>query len=94
MDNEVERRVMALWTALPKWRRCQLRIKQVAPSQRHWIRALYAAACAGDQRAQAALGKLFERTARGVLKPRKELTGFSRQRKAIPVALNWYLKGK
>ena len=90
VTEEIERR----WQTLPKWRRCRLRIKQVVPDQRLWVRALYVLSCEGDKKAQAAMRSLFETTRLGQIVPRRGLKAPQQQRQVLPVALASFIGDK
>lgn len=82
------------WAALPKSKRFALRIKQIVPEQRLWIKALYVLACEGDEKAVAAMDALFERRPRGKIVPRLGLRAPQQQRRIVPVALNFFVGEK
>lgn len=91
IESEIER----LWLALPAWKRARLRIKQVVPEQRLWVKALYALACSGDRKAIEAMEALFDCRPRGQIVPRKGLRAPQQQRRNIsPVALRFFIEGR
>lgn len=90
VTEEIERQ----WRALPAWKRARLRIRQVVPEQRLWVKALYAMACEGDPQAREAMGALFEKTRIGYIVPRKGLKAPQQQRRALPVALASFIGEK
>lgn len=79
------------WQAMPAWKRARLRIKEVVPEQRLWIKALYILAESGNAQAGKAMNALFEKNRRGHLHPRQGLRAPQQQRKAIPVALEIFV---
>lgn len=94
MLNPLEDKGLALWREMPRWKRLQYRLSRVKPDARLWVKVLIAMAYWGDEKAQAAMPRLFITTRRGARKeflPRGCIAMSNIRRFSVPVLFETFI---
>ena len=94
MLNPLESQGLALWLKMPRWLQKRYRLSRVKPDARLWVKVLVAMAYQGDEKAQAAVSRLFitaRRYAQKVYLPRGCIAMSDIRRFCVPVLFETFI---